>query len=467
MQMTFEQAMRPGMLQAFATRRGSGYMMRSEKRNGSYGGSGRKPPKRKRAGFVYIFFTLLISVLLWPIGMVMLWRRKVRLQAGTKLLISLLTLCLSVFLIVFALTVPLDNVEFTAFQDRANDWLDKAGADIAVAGDAAMKKTSETWNVMTDFMDAESQYTTLQAADAIDLGVETAGKARTALEELFHREPAEAPEEPEAPEASEAPEGTDAPDDAEATEAPEETMAPAVDTPLDTEAPADSDDEANGQADLLQILLPVASPEVQTAQALSDDTEGGSGSDATPVPDEAATEAPVEKATEAPAEEATEAPAEEATEAPVEEVTEAPVEEATEAPVEDVTEAPAEVATEVPTEAPTEAPTATPEPEGPYTVKPAGEATVYFYENGSKGFHKSPTRHDMDGAPAHTLAEAFAAGKNPCQSCGMPDESVLEIEHVAWVDESNRIHTTEDCPSFDGYWRLMSLEDALEAGYET
>ena len=44
MEMTFEQAMRPGMLQAFANRRGSGYMMRSEKRGGgSYsGGPGRR-----------------------------------------------------------------------------------------------------------------------------------------------------------------------------------------------------------------------------------------------------------------------------------------------------------------------------------------------------------------------------------------------------------------------------------------
>ena len=167
MQMTYEQAMRPGMMQAFANRRGSGYMMRSEKRDGSHGGSGRKPPKRKPAGFVYIFFTLLLSVLLWPIGMVMLWRSKVRLQSGTKLLISLLTLCVCVFLIVFALTVPVDNVEFTAFQDQANDWLDTTAVNISVACDATVKKTAETWNVMADFFEAETQYSTLQAADAI------------------------------------------------------------------------------------------------------------------------------------------------------------------------------------------------------------------------------------------------------------------------------------------------------------
>ena len=140
MQMTMDQAMRPGLLQAFALRRGSGYVMRSEKRPGysGSGGSGSgKGPKRKRAGFFYILLTLIVSIILWPIGMVMLWRRKVRMQAGSKLLISLLTLCISVFLIVFALTVPVENEQFTAFQDQANDWLDQAAADIAVAGDAA------------------------------------------------------------------------------------------------------------------------------------------------------------------------------------------------------------------------------------------------------------------------------------------------------------------------------------------
>ena len=122
MQMTFEQAQRSGLLQAFAGGRGSGgYMMRSEKRPGSGYGNRRRRPRRKRAGILYILLTLLVSVVLWPVGMVLLWRRKVRLQPGTKLLISLLTLCISIFLIVFALTVPLNDPKLTAYQDKAND----------------------------------------------------------------------------------------------------------------------------------------------------------------------------------------------------------------------------------------------------------------------------------------------------------------------------------------------------------
>ena len=83
----------------FARRNSRGYMMRSEKRNGyNYGGSsfGSQPPKRKRkrAGFFYSFFTLLLSLLLWPVGMIMLWKRKLRWSIGSKLLTSIITLFL-------------------------------------------------------------------------------------------------------------------------------------------------------------------------------------------------------------------------------------------------------------------------------------------------------------------------------------------------------------------------------------
>lgn len=467
MEMTFEQAMRPGMLQAFATRRGSGYMMRSEKRGGgSYsGGPGRKPPRRKKAGFIYIFFTLLISLILWPVGMVMLWRRKVRLQAGTKLLISLLTLCLSVFLIVFALMVPVDNPEYTAFQDRANDWLDKAAVDVAAAGDAAYKKGSETVQIMSDFAQAGSDYVLVTGADALDKGVELAGTARTSIEGLFHKDQ---------PEPTEAPiETTDAPEDTEATDAPEDTEQPTVvDEPIETEA-APEETEATGED--LDIRLPEATPDEADAQPLEEgalQSDGSFVAGAEPIEEatEEPTEAPVEEPTEEPAEEPTEAPAEEATEAPVEEATEAPAEEATAEPAEEVTEAPAEENVASPFELYTPQPEADAEPEqpaeaaAPGAVKSAGDATVYYYTDGSKGFHRTPTRHGMGNAPAHTLAEAFADGKHTCQSCNMPDESILTEEHIAWVDESNVIHTTDECASFDGEWRLMPLAEAVEAG---
>ena len=482
MQMTYEQAMRPGFMHAFAARRGSGYMMRSEKRGGAYGNGSRKPPRRKKAGFGYIFLTLLISVILWPLGMVMLWRRKVRLQAGTKLLISLLTLCVSVFLIVFALTMPVDNPQFTAFQDKANDWLDKAAADVAVAGDAALKKGGETWHVMSDFAVADADYALKQGADVVDKGVELAGQARAAIEGVFNGgkpKATEAPEITDAPEdaATDTPEtATEAPEE-EVTEAPKKTKAPKkTEAPEDTGAPEDTP-EATDAAAAVDIHLPEEAPDPKGGQPLGDGALHADGTFEAGAPEateasggeawafvETPTEAPAE-ATEEPAEateepvEATEAPAE-ATEQPAE-ATEQPVE-ATEQPVE-VTDEPVE-ATEEPTAEPTEEPTGEPT-KAPvtFTVKPAGDATVYYYDS-SKGFHAGPNRHEMNGAPAHTLAEAFAAGKRTCVSCDMPKESILSEAHIAWVDADNCLHTTDECESFKGQWKLMSLADAVAEG---
>ena len=441
MQMTYEQAQRGGLLHAFSARR-SGYMMRSEKRPDAYGGGGRqpgrRPPRRKRAGGFYIFLTLLVSVILWPIGMVMLWRRKVRMQVGTKLLVSLLTLCVSVFLIVFALTVPVQNEQFTAFQDRANDWLDQAGTDISVAGEAAYKKSAETWDVMAEFAGASSNYAAGYLADGLDKGVEWAGEAREAVTNLLGVKPAE-------PEATEAPADTEAPAADETPAADSATKAPAK-TKAATEAPAETE-AAPAKTEAAVIELPEATPDAGAAQALTDGTLHTDGS-FTPDP-----EKPDEKDT------AVNAPAE--TEKAPAETEKAPAE---------TEKAPAETeAAAAQTEAPAETAEATPEEplEPAYVVKPATAATVY-YNIGGRAYHISPDAHprEMDSAPAHTLAEAIAAEKDPCQSCQMPGAEVLDIAHIAWVDEANRIHTTDECPSFQGKWKLMSLEDAIAAGCE-
>ena len=126
-------------------------------------------------------------------------------------------------------------------------------------------------------------------------------------------------------------------------------------------------------------------------------------------------------------------------------------------------DAPTEAPTEEPTEEPTAEPTATPEPEGPYTVKPAGEATVYFYESGSKGFHKSPTRHEMDGAPAHTLAEAQASGKHTCGICKPAALELIGLPTL-WLDEDGTCHTSDECAAFQGKVALIARDDALAQG---
>ena len=210
---------------AFARRHGRDYMMRSEKRPGyGSGRPGKKPPRKKRrTGFFYIFLTSLLSVLLWPVGMVLLWRRRMRMQVGTKLLFSLVTLFISIFLIVFSLTVPTENPTVIAFQDKANDFLDKAADDIAVAGDIVYRKGVETYYLMSDFTDAYASYQSAALADSIDQGVEWAQRARSGIANLFSREE----DEPEnTPGQSATPEQSSTPGQSVSPDVPDPTLRP-------------------------------------------------------------------------------------------------------------------------------------------------------------------------------------------------------------------------------------------------
>ena len=88
-----DRAGKPDGIWYFARRSSSGYMMRSEKRTPpGQPQKGRRPaPRKKRAGFFYSFFALIFSLLIWPVGMLMLWKRKLRWSISSKLLISIIT----------------------------------------------------------------------------------------------------------------------------------------------------------------------------------------------------------------------------------------------------------------------------------------------------------------------------------------------------------------------------------------
>lgn len=406
MQMTFDQAVKPGILQAFALRRNRGYVMRSEKRPGYGGGANggrnnRRKPKRPKASIPYILLTLLVLLVVWPVGIVMLWRRKVRMQAGTKLLISLLTLCISVFLIVFALTIHVDNPKYTEFQDKANDWLNKAAADVAVAGDAAYKKGVETWDVMTEFADNAAQPVLNTLADGIDKGVELTGGIRAKL--LPSAEPTGHPDDGTFPGAS-----------------------PAV-----TEAAPEE----------IEVYLPENTPDPDSAQALTGGVLTAAGEfkpDETPAP----TQEPEDTPEPTPEDEdiqwtSVEGGAEETAE-------------------------PTPTPSPTPTPTPTPTPSPTPVPDIP--VKAAGEATVYYNKEG-KLYHMQSSCKSMKSAKAHTLAEAVADGKQKCNTCGSPDGAILEAQDVVWADQNKLFHTSDECEKFEGKWTLISLNDAIEGGY--
>ena len=79
-------------LQLFARRGGRNYMMRSQKRP-SYNSTPRpRPARRRRTHYGYLVLTLLVAILLWPVGLFLIWNRRLRCGVGGKLLWSVATL---------------------------------------------------------------------------------------------------------------------------------------------------------------------------------------------------------------------------------------------------------------------------------------------------------------------------------------------------------------------------------------
>ena len=73
------------------------------------------------------------QILLWPVGLFLIWNRRLRCGVGGKLLWSVATLAVFCGLIIALLTVPTGNAEFQRFQDNANDFIETVGADASIA----------------------------------------------------------------------------------------------------------------------------------------------------------------------------------------------------------------------------------------------------------------------------------------------------------------------------------------------
>ncbi len=204
---------------------GRDYMMRSEKRgrssgstpSGSSGNKPKRPPKRRRrrAGFFYKLFTMLLLLVLWPVGLLLLWRRKLRWSAGTKLLTSVVTLGACIILLGFALTVNTGNAAYTAFQDKANNYLDVAADALVDFSDVAIEKAGVVYDGATNLADALWTAVRGDVADGVEQAAHLGGEARAWIEGFI--EGLTSDKETDAPDA----EVTPAPEDAAATSAPD------------------------------------------------------------------------------------------------------------------------------------------------------------------------------------------------------------------------------------------------------
>lgn len=173
---------------------GRDYMMRSEKRgksspsgSGRNGAPKRRPPRRrrKRAGFFYKLLMMLLLLLLWPVGLVLLWQRKVRWGVGTKLLTSVVTFAACIILIGFALTVNTGNADYTAMQDRANSFLDVAADALIDASEVVGEQASLIFDGASDLADAAWQRGRILLADGIDFAADKGAQVRADIEKLI------------------------------------------------------------------------------------------------------------------------------------------------------------------------------------------------------------------------------------------------------------------------------------------
>ena len=89
---------------------------------------------------------------------------------------------------------------------------------------------------------------------------------------------------------------------------------------------------------------------------------------------------------------------------------------------------------------------------------------MYFFDAG-KGYHIAPDCVGMSSAPAHTLAEAVAAGKSACSNCKPPVADVMD-KAMLWQDEKGICHTSDECAAFSGAVTLVERDEALEKGLE-
>ena len=156
------------------------YMMRSEKRESTLQthrtSAKKQPPKRRRkgAGFLYSFCMYFLLLFFWPFGLLMLWRKKVRWNAGMKLLVSIVTLAALVLIYGFALTVDTGNEAYTEIQDNVNSALDVSADWLIQAGKTAGEKSGVVFDGAKNLTGALLEKGRETLPDVLDKGVEIA-----------------------------------------------------------------------------------------------------------------------------------------------------------------------------------------------------------------------------------------------------------------------------------------------------
>ena len=384
------------------------YMVRSEKRrrpnpqHGSEQSGGRPPRKRRpRAGFFYKLLTILLLLVLWPIGMILLWRRKLRWSALTKVFTTIITLMACILLIGTALTVRTDNPYLTAAQDSVTGFLDAAADSVVDLSMTLGERVQLSLEALDQLNLLYREQNLTMMADAIDRGVALAQEVRGNVSEFVaglsqQPETTEAPADeietpaPDGETDAEPTAGTEAPEDAEDVETEDEPEAAPTSVPAAEITVVYEDEE-------IPVYIPQSTPDPEAGTMVI----GGMLSRAGILDEDAL---------------------------------------------------------------PDPTPEPTPESYS-FAVKPAGEAIVFFNIGSGKFYHMTNVCGSMKDADTHTFAETAVNIHRPCERCTPPDKALLDETYIVWLDESETAHLSDECAAFEGTWNIVSAAAANEAGY--
>jgi hypothetical protein len=452
------------------------YMMRSEKRPGyrpqpgNFGGPGGR--KRRPRNVLYAIGTILLLIVLWPVGLIPLWVRRLRWRSFVKATVTVATGVAFLTGLAFVLTVDTQNDMITMAQksvqgsmtyiseqmEYAAGHSDQYAANLSrIASSAASLSQKALLSVIPAAkrnMDAlagqSGKFTALvlrSAAGGFKQALYDTGLAPT---------PTPMPTPTLLPTSAPTPNPTPTP-----TPEPVQMVWFVFD-----EMMYHNDPTCGGRSGAEEIPLsaamemglvpcpecvlnagesaqPSAAPEA-TATAMAVITQS---TDGTPTLAPTATPAIAAKAVESAAQPAASADLPATPNAPNAIVTPSPSPSLT----------PVATATPKPTPAPT-----------PILLPPEeklGEMLVWHTTNG-KYYHVDEHCPGMSGAKQFTLQSSVDAGFKPCTKCKPPAPELLKEKFVVWCGTDRVFHITSKCSAIAGMPTVMTFEEALlEEGY--
>lgn len=502
------------------------YMMRSEKRPGQRS-RGARPPKRRnrkpKKHPVYAFFTILLLLIAYPIGLVLLWVKKLRWSGVTKLLVSVATGIVFFLLMSFLLTMDTDHSSLQKFQSQARDKLsyvqeatrsaisdkDKIAFNLIENGpkavrqgtilalDLAIRHLPEVQSDMK-MLAAEGLAVTkslasyvLQSSSSLLADMGLIQPMPEATPEIPPETTPEIPPEttleatPEVtPEVT--PETTpEATPEAALDTTPETTPAIVGITPGSTENASETPAAATPRITpkVTPGEIPEATPEVTPKAWIASSRRSPD-----PILETAAPEAtpnitaevtPTASSDPKPAftpKAATQVPRE-ATPIQTPVVTPERTLEPTPESAPERTPKAGQGTPSLPIQSPGDAPKSLPEAQAdPVAAKtPAPQPTpiqlpeaksfsdmkVYYFSGKSTFYHMAPDCKGMSNADEHTLAEAVAEGKKVCNTCKPPPPEILEADLAVWCGTDRFFHIDGECENLTEEWEAMPLLQAL------